>query len=175
MKTNLFAAIITACLSLAFFTGCATRQAGSTPPIVQTDTNGMIYVFGSAVAPSQVNNITKLAAVAGATAAIKYDPNSKAYLQAAAAVFNATLDSGSYDPKLMEAALSKLSVNGASDPNVVAGVNLSLATYSAIFSATIQQKIGNANIYLIPALTGLRDGIIQVVGIPTAPPAANSP
>lgn len=162
MKTKILSALILAAALAALSTGCATHSASSSPPIFSQDTNGVVYVFGSAVAPSQVHDITKLAAVAGATAAIQYDTNSIAYLQAAGAVFNAALNGGEYDPNVMTLALSN--IRGANDPSISNGVNLALASYAAIFSATIEQKIQNQNIYLIPALTGLRDGIVQVVG-----------
>lgn len=169
MKSKILFASILAAASIIFTTGCRTDSGGAPhQPFMQSDTNGVVYVFGSEVQPAQVHDITKLAAVAGATAAIKYDTNSIAYLQAAGAVFNAALNSGEYNPDLMTIGLN--GIPGANDPNIVNGVNLALASYQAIFSATVEQKIQNQNIYLIPALTGLRDGIVQVVGTPHGAP-----
>ena len=148
-------------------TGCATASnpTGTTStPIVQTSTNGVLYVFGSPVTTNGVQTTMKLLGIAGASAAVQYDTNSKPYLQAVVSLLDAALSNGTYDPALLTAALKNISLNGADDPNVANGINTALAMYSTFFAATVEQQMNNASIYLVPALTGMRDGINSIVG-----------
>ena len=131
--------------------------------MVQTTTNGVLIVLGNPVTTNGVQTTMKLLGVAGATAAVQYDANSKPYLQAVVSLLDAALNSGTYDPALLNAALKNISLNGADDPNVANGINAALAMYSTFFAATVEQKLNNASIYLVPALAGLRDGIKQIV------------
>jgi len=162
MKTQLtfLAALVAMALT---FAACKTVAPNQPTGFLSADTNGVLYVAGNAVTTNGVEQSLKLAAIAGAQAVLGYDANCKPYLQAVAEVFSSLLNDGIYDPAIIRLSLEKVSLNGANDPNVINSVNGVLILYQTFFAAATEQKIDNVSPYLIPALRGIRDGLLTVV------------
>lgn len=145
--------------------GCATG-ANHAPPIA-IGTNGLISVAGHEIQPEAMQTACRVAAQGGTIAAVKYDGNARAYLQAAQVVFDTALQNGEYDPVVLNQSLSSISIKEARDPNVTAGIESALGVYSMFFGSVVSAKIADVSPYAVPALTGLRDGIksgLLVVG-----------
>ena len=171
MKNQNSVCLIGATLALSLFTfGCATTgSSGSSAPPVAVGTNGLVAVFGHDIQPQAMETALKVASQAGTIAALHYDKNSRAYLQAAQVVFDAAINNGQYDPAVLGQSLSNISIKEAHDPNVTAGIEAAFGTYSLFFGGLVTAKVNDVSPYALPALTGLRDGIAAGLSANPAP------
>lgn len=160
--------------SLLFTQGCAT--GGNHPAPVAVGTNGIVQIFGNDVNPQAVGTAITLAATAGTAAALHYDQNSRAYLQAVEVILDAAVQNGQYDPALLAQSLSSISIKEARDPNVNAGINGAFALYATLYGSIVSTKINDASPYLAPILTGFAKGIANgLLANPPPPTTANPP
>lgn len=143
MKTKLFLIA----LSLLSICACTTLPSGN------------VAVAGHELTPEQVQMDLTLATRFGVRLALQDDENSRAYFVTALAVINASLDSKTYDPKLIQGALFTISVRELHDPKVVDAIQTVLQLYNIHVSTIIQKKL-DQTVYLNAALTGLRNGIV---------------
>jgi hypothetical protein len=138
-------------------TGCA--STGNHAPVASIGTNGLVSVLGHDIQPQAMGQTLKVASQAGTMAALRYDKNSRSYLQAAEVIFDAALHNGTYDPAVLSQSLASISVKEARDPQVTAGIESAFGLYGVFFGTVVTAKINDVSPYAVPALTGLRDGI----------------
>ena len=163
MGKKILLLLVPAALLAGCVTGCVTAPAsgGTTvkPPLVSVATNGIVSVLGNEVDPKAAQSAVNLLATGAVRAAVAYDTNCVAYLRAAVVVLNTALADKNYDPATLNTALSNISVNGLRNPKVAEILNPALSFYSLFYGKVGSAQIADVSPYLVPALTGLRDGI----------------
>jgi len=100
----------------------------------------------------------------GVSVAVKQDPNSVAYFEAAEVVINAALDSGNYDAATLSDSLGKISVKELRTPEAEASIQAALGIYRAFFAKAVTDKVDQAA-WVAPVLRAISDGI--KAGLPT--------
>ncbi len=121
--------------------------------------NGNVVVAGTELTPAVVQRDLAVAAKFGTREGLRADPeHARAYFQAAAAVLNASLDGGLYDPGLLKSALGSISVKELQDPSISEGLQALVELYAGHVGAMVGKNIDEVP-YLRSMLTGLRDGI----------------
>src|SRR5205814_350804 len=131
--------------------GCATTTENHAPA-VSVGTNGLVAVLGHEIQPHAMEQTLKVASQAGTIAALRYDKNSRSYLEAAEVVFDAALHNGTYDPAVLSQALNSISIKEARDPNVTAGIQSALGIYGVFFGSVVTAKINDVSPYAVPAI-----------------------
>jgi len=160
-------------LSLPYFTsGCATTPVTSTVStnlitgVVSTNTTGGLLQIGNLTVSTNdvylgIKAAAKLGVQAGVNAA---DTNVITYLNLSVQTLTLSISNGQYDSATLTAALNQI------NPNVSVYLEAGLSAYQIFAGQLVTSNIANANIYLLPALTALRDGIadgLQQVTQPT--------
>ncbi len=136
---------------------------------IARDTNGIFRVAGNVIDPIVVGKDVQTAAQYGTKQAVQADPNARPYFQSGIAVIEATINSGNYDPNVLSNALANISIKEVRKPVVSDAVQAGLQIYANHFGNTVQAKMTNASPYLLPALTGLDNGIRAGLGMPPMP------
>jgi hypothetical protein len=131
------------------------------------------FCFGCAstnpsITPASVAADSQLVASTGATFAMSRDTNAADYLKASLQVLNVALNTGQYSPAALQSALSSISTSALRDPAVVQFLPLALAGLQTVEGQNIASGI-TSNQYLAAALTGIRNGLAQSLGLPPIP------
>ena len=166
--TLMFAALASAALllSLVLFSGCTTvGNGGTTTPAFSLNTNtGVVSVYGRAIDPVKTAKAVQIAARVGTVYGINKDPNAKPYLQAACALVDDVVNSGNYDPALLQASLDKISMSDIRDSaDIKAAIETAFAVYS-IYSGGVMGTALSQDLYLRPVLLALSAGIKDGLG-----------
>lgn len=135
-------------LLLPFSFGCATAPSGNA------------VVAGYELTPETVQRDIRLAAKIGAREGCKQDRNVEPYLQSAVVVLTAALNDGAIDFETVKASLANISVKEIRSDTAQQYISDALELYQAHAGSQVAGKIDGVK-YLRPALTGLRDGIVD--------------
>jgi len=153
--------VAAAVVAVSLFTGCGCRTGSGNTAVVGTDTNGVLYVFGSPVSTNQFAATMQAAGITAATIAGKQDTNSIAYLQAVATGIQTIVGNGVTDPNAIQSVADSLT-RSAVDPAVIAAVKTGVLTYQTFLGYAVDQKLNSWSLYALPGLTSFAQGILAV-------------
>ena len=137
---------IPALAALVFASGCASLP------------NGQIAIAGHVVDPARVAADVRLVAKQGTRYAVRKEPQSLPYFQAALVVLQANIDAGNYDADTLQAALMGIKVKEIQAPDVADAISAGFELYRNHVADVVAKKL-DATVYLKPVLVGIRDGI----------------
>ena len=136
--------------------------------MVQTDTNGVLYLLNTPIEPAAAGVVVKIGAREGFTALLKKHPSSAKYLTLSAGVIDLAIMNQTYDPAQLKASIAK--AIGTDDPLATAAISDVLDLYGIFYGQVAAKHITDASPYLGPGLQGVADGITEAVAMNTAPP-----
>lgn len=123
-----------------------------------TTPTGTYVVANREISPQAVRNDLRIVAHYGAREALRSDPHARAYLEAATVVLGVALLNGEYNPNVLEASLSNISVHELQSPQVKDAITAALGLYRGHVADALTKKL-DASVYVRPLLEGIREGI----------------
>lgn len=137
---------IPALAALLFASGCSTLP------------NGQVAIAGHVVDPARVAADVRLVAREGTRYAVRKEPQSLPYFQAALVILQSNIDAGNFDADALKAAILGIKVKEIQAPDVADAIAAGFELYKNHISDVVAKKL-DATVYLKPVLVGIRDGI----------------
>jgi hypothetical protein len=147
MKFNQWTLVLAA--ALVFTLGCKTTS----------NPTGVVVVGTVSIDPYQTGKAVQIAAKLGGMAAIKQNPETKQYFQAASIAIGAVIAKGNTTPEAVGAALQGIT----SDVLVTTAIADALSLYADYYGKLVTSKLDSASPYTVPVLSGLAAGLQQAV------------
>lgn len=120
---------------------------------------GVVVVGTISIDPYQTGKAVQVAAKLGGMAAIKQNPETKQYFQAASIAIGAVIAKGNTTPEAVASALQGIT----SDVLVTTAIADALSLYADYYGKLVTSKLDSASPYTVPVLSGLAAGLQQAV------------
>lgn len=130
--------------------------------------------------PAQLQNVERTSALVRTSAqlgvyyAMRQEPKTRAYFEAAHLALDVLLKEGQYDPAQLHQALGQISIEELRSEDVRIAIEAAVNLYSACWSEQVQASL-EREIYIRPVLAALRDGISFGLNAPLPESASNAP